>query len=95
MFNTLPNDKILDWSKLKAFADNKMNVTKNKNLIWGRVKNIVFKRLLSKGQEKLGLCGKDLTLYQTEEFFGLSKLKAFADNKINLAKRSWMCRKHC
>ena len=22
-FNTLPNDKILDWSKLKAFADDK------------------------------------------------------------------------
>ena len=26
-FNSLPNDKILDWSKLKAFADNKMNLT--------------------------------------------------------------------
>ena len=24
--NTLPNDKILDWSKLKAFADDKINV---------------------------------------------------------------------
>ena len=23
--NFLPNDKILDWSKLKAFADNKIN----------------------------------------------------------------------
>ena len=22
----LPNDKILDWTKLKAFADDKMNV---------------------------------------------------------------------
>ena len=32
-FNALPNDKILDWSKLKAFADNKINVNK-KNKIW-------------------------------------------------------------
>ena len=25
--NPLTNDKILDWSKLKSFADNKINVT--------------------------------------------------------------------
>ena len=25
--NSLPNDKILDWSKLKAFADGKINGT--------------------------------------------------------------------
>ena len=25
-FNSLPNDKILDWCKLKEFADNKVNV---------------------------------------------------------------------
>ena len=24
--NSLPNNKILDWSKFKAFADNKLNV---------------------------------------------------------------------
>ena len=24
---SLPNDKFLDWSKLKAFADDKINVT--------------------------------------------------------------------
>ena len=24
-FNSLPNDKILDWSKFKAFADDKIN----------------------------------------------------------------------
>ena len=26
-FNALPNDKNLDWSKFKAFADDKINVT--------------------------------------------------------------------
>ena len=25
--NSLPNDKFSDWSKLKAFADNKINTT--------------------------------------------------------------------
>ena len=25
--NPLPDDKFLDWSKLKAFADDKINVT--------------------------------------------------------------------
>ena len=29
IFKSLPNDKILNWSKLKAFADDKINVTKN------------------------------------------------------------------
>ena len=27
-FNSLPNDKILDWSKLKAFADDNKKVVK-------------------------------------------------------------------
>ena len=27
LINPLPNEKILDWSKLKAFADDKINVT--------------------------------------------------------------------
>ena len=26
-FNSLPNDKISDWSKFKAYADDKINVT--------------------------------------------------------------------
>ena len=28
LLNFLPNDKVSDWSKLKAFADGKSNVTK-------------------------------------------------------------------
>ena len=32
-FNSLPNDKILDWSKFKAIADDKINV--NKKLKFG------------------------------------------------------------
>ena len=43
LFKSLPNDKILDWSKLKAFADEKINVTKQLKFGKGRVENIVGK----------------------------------------------------
>ena len=42
-FNTLPDDKISDWSKLKAFADNKLNVTQNTKVVFHRLENIVGK----------------------------------------------------
>ena len=37
------NDKILEWSKLKAFADGKINVTEKLKCVLGRVENIVGK----------------------------------------------------
>ena len=43
-FNPLPDDKILDWSKLKAFADNKIGVTFKQKFSLGCVENIVGKR---------------------------------------------------
>ena len=39
--NSLPKDKILDWSKLKAFADNKINVNEKLKFGLGRIENIV------------------------------------------------------
>ena len=41
-FNSLPNDKILDLSKLK-FANEKINVTKKLKFVLGMVENIVVK----------------------------------------------------
>ena len=41
--NSLPIDKFSGWSKLKAFADNKINVTEKLKFILGRVQNIVGK----------------------------------------------------
>ena len=43
-FNSLPHDKILDWSKLKALADDKINVVQKlkKKVNW-RVENILGK----------------------------------------------------
>ena len=43
VFKTLLNDKILDWSKLKAFADDKIYVTIKFKSVLGRVENIVGK----------------------------------------------------
>ena len=36
LFNTLPNDKILDWSKLKAVADDKSNVAEKSRIWFGK-----------------------------------------------------------
>ena len=42
-FNSLPNDNILDQSKFKAFADNKINMTEKLKFVLGRIENIVGK----------------------------------------------------
>ena len=41
--NPLPDDKILDQTKLKAFADDKLNVTKIIISVFDRIENIVGK----------------------------------------------------
>ena len=43
VFNSLPNDKILARSKLKAFADDKTEFSKIMNFVFDRVENIVGK----------------------------------------------------
>ena len=42
-FNSLPKDEILGWSKLKAWADNKIITTENLNFVLWRVEKIVGK----------------------------------------------------
>ena len=41
--NSLPHGKLLDWSKLKAFADDKINVNYKQKLFFGLVENIAQK----------------------------------------------------
>ena len=41
--NPLSNDKFLDWSKLKAFAEYKINVIEKQKSFWELVENIVGK----------------------------------------------------
>ena len=43
IFNSRPNDKILDQSKLKDLVDDKINLTEKLNFTFGRVENIVGK----------------------------------------------------
>ena len=37
------NEKILDWSKFKAHAEDKINLTQNLNFVLGKVENILEK----------------------------------------------------
>ena len=41
--NSLPNNKILDWTKLKAFANDKLDSAKVMISVYNRVENIVGK----------------------------------------------------
>ena len=41
--SSYPNDKILDWSTLKAFADSQIIVSEKLKFVLGRVENIVGK----------------------------------------------------
>ena len=59
-FNSLPHKKILDWSKLKAFVDDKRKVTEKLKFLLGRVENTVGKGEISQGRQKYGLCGNGL-----------------------------------
>ena len=43
VFNSLPSGKILEWSKLKAFAEDKITVAKTMIFVFDRVENIVEK----------------------------------------------------
>ena len=42
-FNSVPNNKFIEWSQSKAIQDNKLNVTENLKFVMGRVENLVGK----------------------------------------------------
>ena len=44
LLNSLPNNKFVDWSKLKAFADNKINASLPHKFFFGMVGNHCEKR---------------------------------------------------
>ena len=69
--NPFPHNKILDQTKLKAFTDDKLSVTKMIVSVFDRVENIagkreiactsnVFKMLLSQTRQNVSLCGNGL-----------------------------------
>ena len=86
-FNSLPNNKIWDQSKFKAFPDGILNATHKLNFFRRRVENII-----GKGKNN----GIEHFLFFPQWFKGVlffnslpndkildwSKLKAFADDKL-------------
>ena len=44
VFNTIPSEKVLDMTKFKAFADDKIILTQKSKFMLERVENIVGKR---------------------------------------------------
>ena len=85
-----PKDKILDWSKLKAFADDKINVIKKNKFALARIINIVgngeyagrenagYQHILLFLQffQKVSFRGS-LTLSQTSPGFYVSEVQVF------------------
>ena len=62
--NSLPNNNFLDWNKLKAFADYKLNVATIMISVFDRVENIVGK--------------KEIAVYQHFLLFSQCFQKAFS-----------------
>ena len=48
------HDKILDWSNLKAFADDKISGTEKFKLVFGRVENIMGKGVFGRVENIMG-----------------------------------------
>ena len=71
LLNSLPNNKFVNWSNLKASADDKIYVTEKLKLVMGKVENIMgkgehacyqhvilfpcFQKALSSGLLKVGI----------------------------------------
>ena len=43
LINSLPNGNVLDWTKVKVFADDKLNYATIINSVFDRIENIVGK----------------------------------------------------
>ena len=85
------------WTKWKAFADNKLKLTRMKRLVFERVENIVgkggnagyqhflhFPTLFTKSVESSVSLTLDCLL---SVLLDLSKSKAFADDRIKMTKK--------
>ena len=92
-FNRLPNSKFLDWSKLKLFTDDKINVTQNLKFVFRRVENSVGNGenagyqhflLFSNCFQKPSFSGS----LKVKNILDRSKIKAFTDIKILVTGKS-------
>ena len=101
MFNPLSNDNLLDWSKLKAFADNKINVNQKSKSVLGMVTSIFsLSTMFSKGYLFRVVKSWDCIelILPNDKILDWFKLKEFANNKINVTEKIEICfekrRKH-
>ena len=68
--NSLPRNKILDWSKLKAFADDNINVTESLKFVLR-----MFENILGKGEKCwLPAFSSFLTMFQKASLTGSLKV---------------------
>ena len=66
-FNFFTDDKFCDWSKLRAFADDKTNVNQNLKFALERVENMMVRGDIH-SMRCLLLYKHSITLYQTTKF---------------------------
>ena len=96
-FNLLPNGKILDWSKLKAFADEKLNEVEKMKFVLEWLDNMVGKGDNVRFQHFLLF----LLCFQKASFLGVVKsldcvvnpLKHNPDLSTTLRNRIFICRR--
>ena len=76
MLNSLPNDKILDWSKFKALADDKINLNQKLKFDMRRVKIQALKTgvVFVKGA------------FERNEFFEKKKLTVIYKEQVRMTK---------
>ena len=93
-FNSLPKEKILDTSKLKEFADNNFKFIEDGRKLSKQVENTVVKWEIARYEQFLLFLQcfqKKLLIWErvnslpNEKILDLTKLKAFADDKSNVA----------
>ena len=90
--NSLPNDIILNQSRLKAIVDDKINVIQKVNFDLRRVESIVGKGENAAYQHFLLFpqCLQNFSSYRSlanDKILNQSKLKSIADDKINVIQK--------
>ena len=97
-FNSLPNSNFLDWSKLKAFSENKISRTQNLRFV-GKGVNAGYHYFLLFPQcfQKPSFSGSlkvvkryrqimSFNSFPNDKILDETKLKAHADDKLNVTK---------
>ena len=84
-FNPLSNDKILDWSNLESFADDKVSVTQKQKFFLGWVENVAGKRE-NAGYQHFLLFPQS---FQKAVFVGSLKL-GIVWKRVNLQIKLWL-----